>query len=66
MTNDELKHALIDGRSVVHNGIEYEEISAVIYRWDGKKITISCELVDKNNCLVIAAADKVRDAREKT
>lgn len=60
MTGTELKEALMDGRKVVNNGIEYDRISAIIYRNIGGKIAVSAELYDKGgHCVVVASADKV-------
>lgn len=49
MTNDELKAALFSGCQVMHNGITYQCVSAIIYRYKGGKLAITAELTDKNN-----------------
>lgn len=65
MTGAELKEALMDGRRVEHNGIEYERVEGIIYRNRDGKIVISAELIDKGNCLVIAAANKINNVGDK-
>ena len=61
MTNVELKDALMDGRRVVHNGIEYERVHAIVYKNVGGSVMVSAELIDKNNCLVVAEARKIKN-----
>lgn len=64
MNGKELKDALMDGRKVFCNGIEYSNISAIIYRNRGGAIEVSAELLDKNKtCVVIAQADKVQEVK---
>ena len=66
MTSEEIKNAMINFSPVVYNGIEYERITAYIYRIvkthsAGKYQTIlQVELQDKNtNSITIADAKKV-------
>jgi hypothetical protein len=61
MTNDEIKKAWFDGTPVFHQGIQYQRISALIYRLDSnKKIITTTELLDKNGrCVTIARAEEV-------
>ena len=60
MTNSEVKDALMDGRRVVHNGIVYDKVSAIIYRNINGKIVVSAEMLDKNeNCVVTAPVAKI-------
>lgn len=60
MTNTEIKDALMDGRRVVHNGIEYDRVSAIIYRSSNGKIAVSAEMLDRNhNCIVVAPVEKI-------
>lgn len=60
MTNTEIKDALMDGRRVVHNGIVYDKVSAIIYKNINGKIVVSAEMLDKNeNCVVTAPIAKI-------
>lgn len=60
MNNAEIKDALMDGRRVVHNGIVYDKVSAIIYRNIGGKVVVSAEMLDKNeNCVVTAPVAKI-------
>ena len=60
MTNIEIKDALMDGRRVEYNGVEYDRVSAIIYRNNSGKIAVSAEVLDKNeNCIVIAPVAKI-------
>ena len=60
MNGAEAKDALTKGGEVYHNGIEYDRISAIIYRIIGGKLSISAEMIDKNqNCVVIAPIEKI-------
>ncbi len=66
MTVDEAKEAFRRGVPVVHDGIEYREISALITRRDVKarKYVLTVELLDKSGrAVVIAPPDKVRLVR---
>jgi hypothetical protein len=70
MNNDEVKKAWYDDTPIFHQGIQYQRISALIYRLDGnKKIVTSAELLDKNNNSVMIAKIEdveVENARENT
>lgn len=60
MDNAELKEALTTQVPVMHNGIEYKRISAIIYRMDGNKLIIQAELLDKNqNSITIASPERI-------
>jgi len=62
MNNVELKDALMDGRKIMYGGIEYDSVSAIIYRNRGGKIAITAELLDKgSNSVVIASIDKIQE-----
>lgn len=65
MNSNDIKDALLDGRPVLHNGITYEKVSAVVYRNRNGKIAVSAELLDKNhNCVVVASIDKIQEDKE--
>ena len=50
----------MDGREVIHNGIAYKCVSAIIYRRGEKGIRVTAELLDKNGpYVVIANAEKI-------
>jgi len=62
MNNTEIKDALMDGRSVMNNGILYDRVNAIIYRNNNGKIAVSAELLDKNSrCIVVASVDKIQN-----
>lgn len=62
MTNEEIKNALMDERHVQYNGIEFEKVSAIIYRKSNGKVSISAEMLDKNsNSVAIAPVEKVQN-----
>lgn len=46
MTNSELKEALFTREPVMHMGIRYDYVSAVIYRTVKGKLQITAELMD--------------------
>lgn len=46
MNNDELKKALFTREPVMHMGIRYDYVSAVIYRTVNGKLQITAELTD--------------------
>ena len=46
MTNEELKQALMSKCEVIHKGITYKCVSAIIYRNRNGKIDVSAELTD--------------------
>lgn len=66
MTNEELKEALFTQSPVVailptYGEIEYDRVSAIIYRVINGKLTISAELFDASgHSVTIAAAEAVR------
>lgn len=67
MTSTEIKKAMINFTPVIHRGIEYQRISAYIYRifvspHTGKyKETFQVELLDKNGqSVTIADANEVK------
>jgi len=67
VTGDELKAALMDERPVIHDGITYQKVNAVIYRKDGKnkRVRVSAELLDRNRRdVVIVPAGKIRRETE--
>lgn len=68
MTNEEIKKAWYEGSKVFHQGIEYQRISALVYRLDSdKRIMTSAELLDKNGIsVIIARVEEVegKNARE--
>lgn len=56
MTGPEAKTHLLNRTPVIHNGITYNRITAIIYRCDAdNNILVSAELLDKNNHSVIIA-----------
>lgn len=67
MTSEEAKQCLYSRKEVVCNGINYERITAIIYRLDeaGKNIIVSAELLDKNrNSVTIAQLKDVKEIEE--
>lgn len=63
MTNDEAKQAFFDHVPVIWNGIEYNCISAIIYRFDSYgNLVVSAELFDKCGYSVTVA--RTCDLRE--
>ena len=72
MTSEEIKQAMLNFTPVVYEGIEYERITAYIYRVvalhkEGNyKTVLQVELLDKNsNSVAIADAKKVSIAERK-
>lgn len=69
MTNDKLKEAMLNRIPVIHKfpttgEIEYERITALIYRLDdNNNVVVSAELRSKNGCSVTIA--KAEDVKEK-
>lgn len=60
MTAEEIKDALLKKYPVCADGIEYSCVSAVIYREKSGRITVSGELLDKNqNSVTIVPLDKI-------
>lgn len=73
MTSEEIKQAMLNFTPVVYEGIEYERITAYIYRVvalhkEGNyKTVLQVELLDKNsNSVVIVNAKKVEPLERKT
>lgn len=65
MTSEEAKKCLMTRQEVMCNGLNYERISAIIYRLDERdNIVISAELLDKNRNSVTVA--QLKDVKEKT
>jgi hypothetical protein len=63
MNKDEIKAAFLEGVPVVHRGIEYVCISALIYRRSGGKLLAQVELHDKcNHSVTIAQPERVARA----
>lgn len=62
MTNEQAKEALQNRTPVVCGGIEYECISAIIYRYDDRgRFLVSAELRDKKaNSITIALLEQVQ------
>lgn len=64
MTSEEAKECLYSHKEVVCNGIEYECITAIIYRiGDRGNIIVSAELRDKSKNSVTIA--QLKDVQEK-
>lgn len=63
MTGEEIKQALLDGCEVVANGIRYKRVTAIIYRKQGERITVSGELLDYNEQSITIAA--LKDIKRK-
>ena len=60
MTAEEIKHALLNKYPVYAGGIEYKCVTAVIYRAQNGRITVSGELLDKSeNSVTIVSLDKI-------
>lgn len=62
MTNSEVKAALLEECPVIHTGITYQKITALIYRkaGQGKSVRVSAELLDPNGrAVAIAPVDKI-------
>ena len=60
MKNEELKKALFAESPVKYDGIEYEKITAIIYRKKGNGVAVTVELLDRcKNIVTIADAERV-------
>ena len=60
MTGEEARNALFNRTPVIFKGIEYQRITAIIYRCDkDNNLIVSAELLDKNKRSVIIA--KLKD-----
>jgi hypothetical protein len=66
MNNNELKEAFVARRPVVHNGIIYERISAIIYRLrPNGTIYTEAELMDKcGHSVSIVSPERVKDKED--
>lgn len=62
MRKEELRVAMLSGEPIIHNGIVYSCISAIICRKSSKGgLYIQVELADKNgNSVTIADPDRIR------
>jgi hypothetical protein len=58
MTNAELKDSMMAEEPVIHRGVEYKRVSAIIYRKSGSGVQIQAELLDKNENSVSIADPK--------
>lgn len=60
MTSDEANAAFMAATPVLHGGIEYAKINAIIYRLRQGAVVQSLELADRQtNSVVIAATERV-------
>ncbi len=62
MTREELKRAFNEQCPVIHNGIEYKQISALIYRRNpgGRGLIVQAELLDRTgHSVTIAPPDRI-------
>ncbi|GIP17798.1 hypothetical protein J40TS1_34400 [Paenibacillus montaniterrae] len=48
MDNEELKAAMASGQAIMHRGLRYKHISAIIYRKSETGMFIQAELMDLN------------------
>lgn len=66
MTAEEAKKSLYSKQAVIHNGIRYDKVTAIIYRLDNNdNIMVSAELLDKSKrCVVIARIKDVQMVEE--
>lgn len=62
MTNDETKKAWLNKQPIIHKGIDYSKISALIYRLtENGEMTLSVELLDKcGNSVTIASPQNIK------
>jgi len=67
MTGEEVKAAFMEECPVVHGGITYQKISAIIYRKAaGGGIYIQAELLDRSgHSVTIAAAGRVERGKDR-
>lgn len=65
MTNDEAKAAWKSGVPVIHRGIEYVEVSALIYRIDRQtgKMSMQVELYDRCGHAVVITDPKLVEVK---
>ncbi len=65
MNNAEIKNALYSKVGVVHNGIRYACISAVIYRVENGKLQISGEMRSiSGNSVTVAPVERIKAVSE--
>lgn len=67
MTNSEAKAALLEESPVIHAGITYQKITALIYRkaGQGNRVRVSAELLDVNGRdVVIAPVEKIERGKQ--
>lgn len=65
MTKDDAKAAFLAATPVQHGGIEYDRISALIYRIKAGTVVMSVELASmKANSVTIAAPERVEIAQK--
>lgn len=63
MTREELKAAFFEECPVVHSGIEYQKVSAIIYRKNpkGNSLIVQAELLDRSgHSVTIARPEKIK------
>ena len=66
MTNEEAKQALMNQTPVMHNGITYQYIAAIIYRRDKYgHIIVSGEMLDRCGTSVVIAEIKNINLKEQ-
>lgn len=66
MTNSELKEALFSRQPVMHMGVRYDYVSAIIYRVAEGKLVITAELTDSiSRSTSVVPAGKVQLATEQ-
>lgn len=59
MTNTEAREAMLNRTPVIHGGITYSRISAIIYRpGDNRDVKVTVELLDKSGHSVSIANTK--------
>lgn len=67
MTGNEAKTALLEECQVIHAGITYQKITALIYRkaGQGNRVRVSAELLDRNGRdVVIAPIEKIERGKQ--
>lgn len=69
MTNEEVKAAFKSGCPVTLNGIQYQRVSALIYRKNrtGAGMIVQAELLDKNcKGVVIASPKQIEPVKDES
>lgn len=64
MTTNEAKAAFLEGVPVIHNGIEYLHISALIYRRHKGAAILQLEMMDKSGHSVTVASPAKVERKE--